>query len=93
MENNLETTVEVKINGVPYDTIIDNQGVQRFQKNNLYGYLINSGMVDLNELSCAYQNGSFTREEYMEFYRGIGYSVSGFCDIFDDVEIENPLWE
>ena len=31
--------------------------------------------------------------DYMEFVMKTGYSVSGFADLFQDADIENPLWE
>lgn len=73
--------------------IIDDKGVRRFPANSLYRHLVNIKQVDLNRLCLDYQKGKFTKEEYMDFYRGIGYSVCGFAEIFgDDVDIENPVW-
>lgn len=65
--------------------IEDERGVYRFAQNQLYCWLLENGEVDLNSMCIAYQMGHFTLEEYMEFYRGIGYSLSGFEEIFGDV--------
>ncbi len=85
--------LEVKIDGKHYRTVIDEQGVQRFPVNSLYSHLVDTKQIDINRLSIDYQNGRFSRDEYMKFYRGIGYSVCGFSEVFGDAEIENPLWD
>ena len=38
----------------------------------------------LNHMAVAYQQGLFSLSEYKEFYREIGYSLSGFSEIFHD---------
>ena len=84
----------VKIGGNEYKTIIASDGRQRFVENSLLRHLIDSGMVSLNQLAIDYQAGKFPKEEYLFFYMGIGYSVGGFAElsVFEDLEIENPLW-
>ena len=89
----MDKNIEVIIDGKKFPTILDDQGVQRFPVNGLYRHLVDSKQVDLNRLSIDFQKGLFSREDYMEFYRGIGYSVCGFLEIFEDAEIQNPLWE
>lgn len=86
--------IVVKIGGKPFETIIDNDGVQRFKVNKLFDRLYKSGRIDLNQLAIDYQRGLFTQEEYLHFYLGLGYSVSGFSELsfFEDLEIDNPLW-
>ena len=84
----------VKIDGKEYETTIIND-VQRFKTNSVIRYLVDSKQVDLNRLSADYQEGEFTKKDYMEFVMMLGYSVSGLLDLehFNDVEIYNPLWE
>ncbi len=82
----------IRIDGKPYDTYIDDGGIQRFPRNNLLSYISDRGQI-MNELAAAYGEGKFTIDEYMQFYRDIGYSVGGFGEVFDEVNIENPLWE
>lgn len=86
--------IVVKVGGKPYETVIDKDGVQRFRINQLFNYLYKSGRIDLNQLATDYQCGLFTQEEYLHFYMGLGYSVSGFSELsfFEDLEIDNPLW-
>lgn len=97
-------SVKIKINGREFETIIDENGTQRFPNNNLVRHLVDSKQIDLNNLCIDYQKGKFTLEEYQEFYRGLGYYVCGFDEIFGwsgscnieeakRVEIENPLWD
>jgi len=88
------TIIKVRVNGKEYDTVIDENGTQRFIKNNLIRHLTDSKAVDLNKLCLDYQRGKFLEQEYAEFNMGLGYSVSGFCEIssFEDGTILNPLW-
>jgi hypothetical protein len=85
----------VKVGGIGYSTVIDEHGTQRFIKNKLLCHLVDSGQVDLNRLGIDYQHEKFSKREYAEFIIGLGFSVSGFADMeqFEDMEIENPLWE
>jgi len=48
---------------------------------------IHNGAVDLNGLAVARSKRIFTLEEYMKFYMGMGYSLSGFGDIFGQSEV------
>jgi hypothetical protein len=89
----MEDNLEVRINGKPYRTVIDDQGLQRFPVNKLYRHLVDTKQIDLQRLAIDYESGRFSKDELMEFYIGIGYSVPGFSEIFKDVEIENPLWD
>ena len=42
----------------------------------------NSLDYDLNHLAYEYHNGRISRKGHMQFYRDIGYSLSGYWDIF-----------
>jgi hypothetical protein len=85
----------VKVGDKPYETVIDKDGTQRFRANSLVRHLCDSGRVDLNQLCIDYQQGRFTQEEYLHFNMGLGYSVCGLAELssFEDLEIDNPLWE
>lgn len=87
------TKITVKVDGKPVETYIDSMGTQRFPLNPVFGALYNSSAVDLNNLTSAYQRGSVPFEPYLEFYLGIGYSVSGFRELadFKHLTIENPM--
>lgn len=43
-----------------------------------------SGAPTLNDIVKKYYNGSFSMEELMLFYQDIGYSLSGYLDIFGE---------
>lgn len=62
---------------------IDNP-VLRFRENKLTRWLVDSGQVDLTNLSIEYERGLFSIDEAMEFWQGLGYSLSGFLEIFGD---------
>ena len=53
------------------------------------------GLYSLNEISLDFYQGEFTVEDMLDFYTQTGYSVSGMLDLsyFEDVEVENPLWD
>jgi hypothetical protein len=62
----------------------DDEGVYRWREDKLIRWLVDSEEVDLNKVSIAYQIGKFTLQEYMKFYRGLGYSLSGFIETFGE---------
>ncbi len=39
---------------------------------------------DVNQLWREYYDGSFTMEEYMQFYREMGYSLCGYVDVWSE---------
>ena len=93
----------VLLDGEPFLTVIDDHGVQRFPQNDLLRYLVTSKIVDLNDLALAFHHDQFDADGYKAFYRDIGYSVSGYDEIFgpgsswedngnEAVEIINPVW-
>jgi hypothetical protein len=59
-------------------TYKDNNGIIRFQGNEIVRYLLDNGGIDLNHL--ARQKG-FSREDWVQFAQLIGYSVSGWSDL------------
>lgn len=87
----------VTVGGVAYPTIIDDHGVQRFVADPLLQECCDCGALNLNKLAIAYQMGTckLTQRQYAELNMKLGYSVAGFADLssFEDMEIENPLWE
>lgn len=66
------------------EVVEDDQGVYRFRAKDLILWAVDHGGVNLNSMCIAFQQGAFSLEEYMEFYRGLGYSLCGFIDIFGE---------
>lgn len=60
--------------------VVSDSGVLRYKQKPLMRWLADA--VCLNEMCIAYARGKFSLEEYMQFYRDMGYSCSGFMDIF-----------
>ncbi len=92
----------IKVGGKEVIATVDHNGILRFPNNALYRWIIdNLAPPDgfdkryggLNHMVEAYHRGKFTKEEYLEFYLNIGYSISGFMDLneFQDVEMVFPL--
>ncbi len=59
----------------------DEHGTYRFKANRLFRCLVDSGDVSLNRLAVFYDRGYFPIDEYAEFNMGLGYSLSGFCEL------------
>ena len=85
--------ITILVDRRPFMTYIDEHNVQRFYHNEVVCFLFDSGKLDLNQLSIDHQQGKFSKDHYMKFYMELGYSVCGFCDVFDGLEILNPVWE
>lgn len=98
----------VKVDGREFETYIDEHGVQRFLENAAIrryvdfanegppDFKIKEGAYTLNDLWIDWHESSredFPIEDMMVFYTMMGYSVSGFADVFPDAYIENPRWE
>jgi hypothetical protein len=66
----------------------DEQGVLRYEKNPLTCWL--EERINLNEMWQAYRRGrlrirtGWTRDQFMQFYREIGYSLQGFEEVWID---------
>jgi hypothetical protein len=88
--------VTVLVDGLPCETIIDKDGVQRFRQNGALCWFVETATAgyraDMDELAFACHLGVFSKEDYAEIYRLLGYPVSDFREIFEDAEIENPIW-
>jgi hypothetical protein len=74
---------------------LDDNGILRWVPNDAVRWLVDlcrelrekdvfpyGGM--LNAMAVADQTGKLNHEDYMEFYRDMGYSLSGFLEIFAD---------
>ncbi len=87
--------ITILVNGQPYETYIDEDGVQRFPMNTVIDHLHNTGKIDLNDLAMDYHHGRFSKDDYMKFNMDLGYSVCGFAELssFEDYQILNPVWE
>jgi len=97
--------IKVKVGGVEYDTVINDNHTQRFIENPDHFLLKRirdySGggnpegdVKDLNEMAIRYHHGEFSKRDYAEMNMAIGYSVSGFSELsyFEDWDIDNPIW-
>ncbi len=64
--------------------IQDEQGTLRFQANPFVDYLYRKA-PDLNGMVLLYQHGVGTRDQFMQLYRDLGYSLAGFYDVWGEV--------
>ncbi len=71
----------------------DDQDVLRFVDNDVVRYLLDNGGLDLNDLARV----DFNREDMVQFYQLIGYSLSGFGSLSqvsdDDYEIAHKMYK
>lgn len=96
MERKNHNIVKVKVGGVEYDTVLVKGDLQRFVQNDILARCVENGLIDMNRARILYHEGKMgTKRQYAEFHMAIGYSVRGFeeLSLFQDMEIENPLWE
>lgn len=61
---------------------LDGGGVLRFRQSALARWIGNH--ISLNEMVIDCQRGEFPIEELIQFYMDMGYSLSGFVDVFGD---------
>jgi hypothetical protein len=54
--------------------------ITRFKENKIVRFLLDAGPFDLNQLALM----NFSLEDMIQFYQQIGYSTSGFGDIFHE---------
>lgn len=84
-----------KINGKKFMTVTVG-GVQRFQENRIVRAFLTAASegkrLTLNDILVGLDQGAYCREEAHEFYRLIGYSVSGFEEVFEDDLIDSDWW-
>jgi hypothetical protein len=63
--------------GYEDQVVEDEEGRLRYRKNQIVRFLLDMGDIDLNKLWIMYENGMFSQEDFMEFYRLIGYTLTG----------------
>jgi hypothetical protein len=76
--------------------IEDCDGIWRWKANQLTEYILGRPKgsscypykIDLNDLCIQWHEGKFSLEEYMKWQMDIGYSLSGFSEIFNQDLIE-----
>lgn len=88
--------IKVMISGKEYDTVMVDR-VQRFPMNRIIRDLLDHateyGKFGMNEIAEGVHFKKYSQVERRELYRLVGYSVSGYAEIFEHDKIENPLWK
>jgi hypothetical protein len=75
----------VLLNGKPYNIINDN-GTLRFDGNRLIRFLIDThNTMDFNAVWQLADTGMITRDELIQFYTLVGYSVDNFAELFPEL--------
>lgn len=82
--------VKIKINGEEIETLIDDNGTQRLPCNE---QLVAFMSRQYNWLSQMRQIVFMPKKACRKIYQNVGYSVSGYAEIFPKDEIENPVWD
>lgn len=75
---------ERQVSITDHSIVKDEEGTLRYQENTLITWLHDIYHIDMNNLWVAYRRKVFTRDEFMQFYRDIGYSLSGFEEVWGD---------
>ena len=74
--------ITVLVDGEPRATYIDEFECQRFVPNDVLALLFKDNKLDMDAIYTAFMADDFNLEAYQEFYQHIGFSVSGFEQIF-----------
>lgn len=61
--------------------IEDSDGIWRFKSNDIVRHIIDNYKI-LNDLWVAFHDNKYSLEDMEVFYQQMGYSLSGFLDIF-----------
>lgn len=86
--------IYILINGEPVVTYLDAQGVQRLPLGDAINELFLSGALDLNKLAIAVKRDRTVSMDTQRWvYLQLGYSVTGYAEIFPKDKIINPLWK
>lgn len=86
--------IPVTINGEQFMSVIDHQGIQRFSRVRQIDELVNASVIDLNQLAIATKKArpQVSEDTRRWLYRAMGYSLTGYAEIFPRDIIANPLW-
>lgn len=68
---------KIKINGKIYETFKDEEGVLRFKPNNLILKLKINFDLEMSEIIKLVELDAISLMDLLDFYAGIGFSVSG----------------
>ncbi len=90
MKNELEAAgYDVEMLGDPemhpmVESIENGKPVWRFEEKRIMKWL--QRHIDLNDMRIAFLDGVFSKDDYKQFYRDIGYSLCGFEEVFSQLE-------
>jgi hypothetical protein len=94
-------TIIIKVNSKDYQTIIDNDGVQRFMYSNKAVWLIFKNMTDSSNrkirrnLITDFEKGVLTSYQLFDIFTNFEYTVGGLLEMnmFEDFRIKNPYYQ
>ena len=64
--------------------VIDEHGTVRFKRNRVIDGAFDAGLLDLNGIWENMVTNNLPMEDMMQLYRMLGYSLSGFMEVFID---------
>lgn len=76
----LENYADVITTNHPIVVARQHSSLVYFAEDPLFAYLHEK--INLNDLWKAYHTGRWDRKSMMRYYRGIGYSLGGFAEVF-----------
>jgi len=81
---------KIKINGKEYETLKDQEGIERFKVNNLILKMKIHFDVKTSEMVKLVELEAITLMDLLDYYTGIGMSVCGVEELsfFEDFEFE-----
>lgn len=79
-----------------YETIIDESGRVRFPLNRIVAAALDTNAINLNRVAVCVAEKLYSKVEQRELQRLIGYSISGYAELWPRAKIElkrDGQWE
>lgn len=74
-------TGKIKVNGKIYETFEDEYKILRFKHNNLINKIFIRFQLKTSEIVKLFQMEAISRMDLLDYYAGIGFSVSGVQEL------------
>lgn len=98
--NKLRQIVRIKINEIEVETMVDENGIQRFVGNALIQHLIKGNQINLDIVELDFKKGVVSLQDFMELIIWAGTPITRFNELFGKdseygkdfkIHVENPL--
>jgi hypothetical protein len=67
-----------------HPVVLVEDAVIRYKENSAIRWMMDHKSTDLNQMWIAYRRDEIDRDDFMHFYRDLGYSLAGFGEVWGD---------